>query len=195
MKDEADRAEINAGNWIDRAVTIAAVAHRNQLRKGSDTPYIVHPVAVGMILLQAGFSEEVVAAGILHDVIEDSPVTREEIREKFNGRIAELVAACSEPDRSLPWEQRKQHTLEFVRTAPLEVRAIVCADKLHNLRSMVDDYSRVGEKLWRHFRRGRREQQWYYCTMAKTLCDSFGDHEYCRLFSRFKQEAEDFFGE
>ena len=110
MKQKAERAELNSGKWVDLAIKVAAEAHRDQLRKGSDTPYIVHPLAVGMILRQAGFSEEVVAAGILHDVIEDTSVTYNEIREKFNGRIAELVKSCSEPDRSLPWEQRKQHT-------------------------------------------------------------------------------------
>jgi len=193
MVNNSKAATEHKRNWIDLAVEVAARAHRHQLRKGTDIPYIVHPIGVGLILIRAGCPEEVVAAGILHDILEDTPVTYEYLRDNFNERIADLVTACSEPDRSLSWEERKQHTLEFIKTAPLEVRTIVCADKLHNLRSIAADYRKIGEELWKRFKRGRPEQEWYYRSVAETLCDGFENNAPLPLFRQLKQEADVFF--
>src|SRR5438309_5224597 len=120
---------------LDRAIEVAAKAHRNQVRKGTDIPYIAHPYAVGMMLAQAGCPDEVIAAGILHDTVEDTPLTLEEIRQEFGDKVASIVEGCSEPDKSASWEVRKAHTLEYMRTAPWEVRVVACADKLYNLRT------------------------------------------------------------
>ncbi len=193
MVNNSKAATEHKRSWIDSAVEVAAKAHRNQLRKGTDIPYIVHPIGVGLILLRTGCPEEVIAAGILHDILEDTAVTYEYLKDNFNDRIADLVTACSEPDKSLPWEERKQHTLEFIKTATLEVRTIVCADKLHNLRSIAADYRKVGEELWKRFKRGRPEQEWYYRSLAETLCDGLDDQGRLTLFRQFKQEVSDFF--
>jgi len=194
MANGANKTGESRRSRVDLAVEVAARAHRSQLRKGTDIPYIVHPIGVGLILIDAGCSEEEIAAGILHDVIEDTALTYEYIRDTFNERIASLVAACSEPDRGLSWEKRKQHTLEYLKTAPLEVRTVTCADKLHNLRSIAHDYSKVGEELWKRFKRGKEQQEWYYRSLAEAFGDSFEDHGPLPLFRQFRQEVEEFFG-
>jgi (p)ppGpp synthase/HD superfamily hydrolase len=119
---------------LDRAIAFAAKAHNKQYRKASDVPYIAHPFSVWMILLQAGCPEEWVAAGILHDVVEDTDVTLAELVAEFGQTIADIVAGCSEPDKSLPWKERKVHTVEFLKTASIEIKVVAAADKLHNIR-------------------------------------------------------------
>ena len=92
---------------------------------------------VAMILSQAGYSEDVIVAGVLHDTIEDTDLTLDYISNRFNTRIADIV---EEQHGTLPWKARKKHTIEYLKTASCEVRAVACADKLHNVRSMVADY-------------------------------------------------------
>lgn len=135
------------GFLLDKALAFAARAHQGQFRKGTEIPYISHPYAVGLILQGAGCRREVVAAGILHDLLEDTPVTMEQLRKEFGPEIAALVEGCSEPGHDeLPWETRKEHTIAYLKSAPVEIRMVACADKLHNVRSMMVDYRQVGEE-------------------------------------------------
>lgn len=154
---------------IEKALQLASKSHEGQYRKNTDIPYIIHPVAVGMLLMKHGYSEEIVAAGILHDTVEDTPLTIEEIEREFGGKIAEIVEGSSEPDKSLPWKARKEHTIEFLKTAPEVIRAVVCADKLHNIRSIISDYEREGEKVWNRFNAGKEQQKWYYTNIVESL--------------------------
>jgi (p)ppGpp synthase/HD superfamily hydrolase len=154
---------------IDHALQIAAIAHEGQYRKNTKIPYIVHPVAVGMILQEAGYSEEMVAAGILHDTIEDTELTIADIEREFGTEIAAIVAGCSEPDKSLSWEERKEHTIEFLKTAPVEIRVVACADKLHNVKSIRTDEEQNGDTVWTRFRRGKVQQEWYYRNVIGSL--------------------------
>jgi hypothetical protein len=156
-------------NIIDKAIQFAAIAHKDQTRKSTDIPYITHPFAVGMLLQKAKCSEEVIAAGILHDVLEDTPVTYEELSAQFGSRIADLVVAASEHDKSLPWEIRKQNTIDHLKKASIEEIQVITADKLHNLKSIQDDYLQYGEEIWNRFNRGKRQQHWYYSSIVKEL--------------------------
>ncbi len=175
---------------IDRAIEVAAWAHRNQVRKGTDIPYIAHPYAVGLMLSRAGCADDVVAAGILHDTIEDTATTIDDLRREFGENVASIVAGCSEPDKSHGWEERKQHTLEFMKTATWEVRAVSCADKLHNLRSIQHAYEQLGEEVWTRFKRGRKDQEWYYRTMAEVLCAPRPGEPPVPLCREFHDEVE-----
>jgi (p)ppGpp synthase/HD superfamily hydrolase len=160
-------------NLVEKALQEASKAHLGQVRKHTDIPYITHPVAVGMMLQKAGYSEEVIAAGILHDTVEDTDFTLEDIKHEFGTKIAEIVEGCSEPDKSLSWEERKAHTIEFLKTASADIRAVACADKLHNLRSIWNDYDKIGEAVWERFNRGREQQEWYYRNIMESLsCQS-----------------------
>jgi CYTH domain-containing protein len=179
---------------IDLAIEVAARAHANQVRKGTDIPYITHPFAVALLLCQAGCSEELIMAGILHDTTEDTAMTVEQIREKCGDRVAKLVQACAEPDKSLPWEERKRHTLEDLKKAPIDVKWVACADKLHNIRTIAADYKKVGDEVWKRFNRGREQQEWYYGGLLESLADSSCDRSYATFFARFKGEVEALFG-
>lgn len=180
---------------IDLAIEVAAKAHRNQERKQTDIPYISHPYVVGVLLLQAGCSDEVVAAGVLHDTVEDTPITLEYIREHFGEKVAEIVEGCSEPDKSAPWEERKRHTIEFLRTASSEVRIVACADKLHNIRTIIADYQKMGDAVWERFKRGRKAQEWYYRGLVESLFNVSNDHKESPIFQQFRSAVENLFSE
>jgi (p)ppGpp synthase/HD superfamily hydrolase len=179
---------------LDAAIVFATRAHAGRFRKGTDTPYITHPFAVAMILALAGFEEDVIIAGLLHDTVEDAGVSVEEIRQRFGDAVAEIVAGCSEPDKSLPWEERKRHTLEALRTAPLGVRAVTCADKLHNLRSLRADHAVLGDQIWKRFNRGRAEQAWLFQKLASCLVEASAGHPDAPLCRQFAAEVSTFFG-
>lgn len=179
---------------IDRAIELAARAHAGQVRKGTDIPYIAHPYAVGMMLARVGCEDEVVAAGILHDTVEDTDVTLEQLREQFGERVASIVAGCSEPDRWRGWEARKEHTLAYLPTAPRDVRLVALADKLHNARSILADFGRGGEGTWSRFKRGRTQQEWYYRGLVAALCSPRDGEEPLPFCGEFRQVVEELFG-
>jgi (p)ppGpp synthase/HD superfamily hydrolase len=155
---------------IEQAIAFAARAHEGQRRKKTELHFIWHPLAVARLLQDEGFPESVVAAGVLHDTVEDTAVALEEIRGLFGNEVAEIVDGCTEPEhKTRPWEERKQHTIEFMRTAPFEVRVVAAADKIDNLRAITADLGRVGEDVWARFKRGREKQAWYYREVAKSI--------------------------
>jgi len=154
---------------IELAIEVAAKAHQNQYRKLTDIPYITHPYSVGMLLFKEGCKEEVVCAGILHDTVEDTDLTVEDIRIQFGTEVVELVESCSEPNKEASWEERKQHTIDSLKDVSKDSAMIVCADKLHNLRSIRQDLDRMGELAWGKFKRGRDKQEWYYQGILENL--------------------------
>ncbi|MCM3693667.1 HD domain-containing protein [Neobacillus niacini] len=174
---------------VEKALQLASKFHEGQYRKNTDIPYITHPVAVGMLLVKNGYSEEIVAAGILHDTVEDTALTLEDIKREFGTKIAEIVAGSSEPDKSLPWKDRKEHTIEFLKGASEEIRIVVCADKLHNIRSIIRDYEQVGEEVWGRFNAGKEQQKWYYMNVVESL----GSQSTFDLLSELRNEVDRLF--
>ena len=144
---------------IELAIEVAVKAHQNQFRKGIDIPYIIHPLAVGIILAKENCSDEVIIAGILHDTVEDTSITLDDIRKKFSEKVAWIVEGASEPDKSLPWEDRKRHTLEFLKREEVtpEIKFVMLADKLHNIRSIKADYVEGDETFWNRFKEGKEK--------------------------------------
>jgi len=178
---------------IIRAIYVASKAHLHQNRKSEDLPFITHPFAVGIILSRAGCSEEVIVAGILHDTVEDTPLTLDDIRREFGERVASIVDSASEPDKSLPWEKRKAHTVESIKTAVLEVKMVVCADKLHNVRTIAAAKREIGEQVWERFRRGREKQEWYYRALAENLSSETEHRSYQMLLAEYRAAVERLF--
>ncbi len=178
---------------LEAALAFAAVAHQGQRRKGTPVPYIVHPVGVMLVLMEAGETDaEVLAAALLHDTVEDAGITLSQLRQKFGDRVAEIVAGCSEPDKGAAWEARKQHTVTYLRTAPRAVQLVAAADKLHNLRCLAADYAEVGEAVWRRFKRGRAAMDWYYHAVIDSLkSGGLGNHP---LIDELENRAAQFFG-
>lgn len=178
-------------NQIFSAIEFAAHAHNGQLRKGTNTPYIVHPIGVMQILLQYTNNPNVICAGILHDTLEDTPTTESDIQSAFGDRILELVQAASEPDKSLSWQQRKDHTIEYLRTVTdIDILLVCCADKLHNVQSMLCAYEQCGDDLWKRFNRGYDYQKWYYTSLAEIFMRHANKSE---LFSEFNQTVKKLF--
>lgn len=141
-------------------------------------------------MARTGCSEEVIAAGILHDTVEDTPVTLEQIKEEFGDYVMELVQGASEPDKSLSWEDRKKHTLEYLRTAPLDIKCMGCADKLHNAWSIIQDLQEHGESVWERFNRGKEQQLWYYKGVYESLIHGVGAKDRPQIFEDYRKAIE-----
>lgn len=179
---------------IDFAIEMAVKAHSGQPRKHTDIPYITHPVGVALLLAQSGSSEELIVAGLLHDTTEDTPICLKDIRDQFGEYVASIVEGCSEPDKTLDWEDRKKHTIEFLKTASLDIRIVACADKLNNIRTIACDYNEIGDKVWERFNRGKKEQEWYYRSLVRSICDQPDIPENMTIFEQLKNEVENLFG-
>jgi (p)ppGpp synthase/HD superfamily hydrolase len=164
-----------------------------QLRKGTNLPYIVHPLRVATILLENGCCDATVIAGILHDTVEDTPVKLSEISESFGDDVAKIVEGVSE-DKSLSWEERKAHTIESMKTAPMDVLLVTCADKLDNIQSIRDDIALNGEQIWTKFNRPKQQQGEYYRGLADVLVSRADGEPSCTLFHRLRREVDELFG-
>jgi hypothetical protein len=158
-----------------KALAFAADRHSKarQPRKGTAFPYVVHVIRVAEILDRFGYSEDVVVAGFLHDSVEDTDTTFNEIEAEFGERAAALVQKASEPDKSLDWETRKQHTIDRLQVeADPDALALVAADKLDNVLALKDTLRSRGEKrTWPMFKRPRAKQHWYYRMLADVLLE------------------------
>lgn len=161
---------------VDQAIIFAVRAHAGVTRKGSSIPYIVHPMEAAAIV--AGMTEEpeVIAAAVLHDVLEDTEATEEDLLARFGRRVKELVADESENKRrtlpaALTWKTRKQETLDFLETkAGREAKMLALADKLSNLRAIHRDQCRLGEALWERFNeKDKTMHAWMYRSVAEAL--------------------------
>jgi (p)ppGpp synthase/HD superfamily hydrolase len=180
---------------ISRAIEFAASTHRHQVRKGTDLPYVSHPYAVAMLLARLGCAEAVVVAGLLHDTVEDTQTTLAEIEGAFGSEVARIVQGCSEPDKTLPWETRKAHTIAYLATADASVRLVSLADKLHNVLSMQAAQAQVGVKVWERFKRGRDQQSWYYHALLDALRSGLGGEAERDLYERLREAVVALFGE
>lgn len=149
-------------NRMHRALELAAVAHSSQFRKGTRVPYISHPFEVAQMLTAYGCREELIIAGLLHDTVEDTQLTLETIEAEFGLEISLFVKNCTE-DKSKSWQERKQHTIEFLSNCEdLEMLILSCADKTANLRSIRADYDKLGDKVWDRFNSKKDQAHWYY---------------------------------
>jgi (p)ppGpp synthase/HD superfamily hydrolase len=160
---------------ISKALVFAAEHHQHQFRKGTRIPYMSHLLNVCKILAEKDCDDEVLASALLHDVVEDTLVTIEEVEENFGQRIAEIVRGATELEKlekksiqeESTWQSRKEHTIHFLQhDASIDQLLVTCADKLDNLRSISSDYSKIGESLWKRFNASKMKQAWYYTSIA-----------------------------
>jgi hypothetical protein len=128
---------------------------QKQKRKGKDVAYVTHPIHVGFILSKAGASDELIAAGFLHDVLEDSApeakVTREMLEQEFGAEVAALVASVSEKNRDLSWHERKEAALEEIRQFPHDSLILKSGDVLSNTSELMSDYEHDGNNTFKRF--------------------------------------------
>lgn len=162
---------------LNRALIFAVNAHTGMVRKGTDTPYIVHPMEAAAIVASMTNDKEVIAAAALHDVVEDTNYTIDYIKKEFGNRVASLVASETENKRpELPeeetWKIRKEETLEYLKDAPTETKIVTLGDKLSNIRAIYRDYLELGDKLWDRFnQKDKSEHAWYYSSIVGLLSD------------------------
>lgn len=160
---------------VDRAIILAVKAHSGAVRKGTKLHYIVHPIESCAIAASITDDKEIIAAAVLHDVVEDSDYTREDLLKEFGECVTNLVCSDTEDkmrdisaDKS--WKLRKQATLDFLDNATKEEKIICIADKLSNMRAIYRDYNRLGDKLWERFnQKDKNEHFWYYGGIADRL--------------------------
>lgn len=174
---------------INKAKIFAENAHKGQMRKGTQKPYIVHPIEVAEIVATLTDNEEVIMAAYLHDTIEDCEgVTSEVLEKEFGPRVTYIVTQESE-DKTKSWAQRKGHTIDTLKTAEIEVQMIALADKLSNMRDIDRDYPVCGEQLWDRFRmKNKSIIGWYYKGVQDSLKEGLGHteayREYCDLIDK-----------
>lgn len=165
------------GTLLNQAIIFATKAHEVQFRKGTKIPYILHPMEAAAIVGTMTTDDEIVAGAVLHDVVEDTKTTVEEIKELFGERVASLVASESEDKREdkpaeSTWKIRKQETLDHLKNAPIEVKMITLGDKLSNIRAIHRDYNIIGDELWQRFnQKDKKEHYWYYQGVADCLTE------------------------
>ena len=159
---------------VSEAIVFAAKAHDGMRRKKSEVPYLLHPMEAAVIVGTMTDDQSVIAAAILHDVVEDAGITPEEIEEVFGQRVRELVASETEDKRGdLPadstWRIRKEETLAVLRnTDDIGVLMVWLGDKLANMRSIHCEWQRNGDSVWQQFnQKDPAQHAWYYRSIAE----------------------------
>ena len=173
---------------VSEAIAFAVKAHDGMRRKKSDAPYILHPMEAAVIVGTMTDDQNLIAAAVLHDVVEDADIAMEEIEEKFGKRVRELVDSETEDKRAnLPpeetWRIRKEESLVVLKnTDDMGVLMVWLGDKLANMRSIYRDFLVEGVAMWQRFNeKDVAEQAWYYRTIAgltERLSDTSAWHEY-----------------
>ncbi len=162
-------------NRFEEALVYAAQLHARQKRKGGDTPYVAHLLAVAALVIEHGGDEDQAIAALLHDAVEDQggEATRREIARRFGDEVAFIVEGCTDADTvpKPPWRERKEKYIEHLRTLPERVRLVSAADKLHNARSILIDYRDFGETVWLRFQGKKDGTLWYYREIIAALRD------------------------
>ena len=178
---------------LDRAIIFAVKAHAGTERRGKGFPYIVHPMEAMEIVATITPDQELLAAAALHDVVEDTPVTADEIRAEFGDRIAALVVAegdvfeegVSEEDS---WHARKQAAIDRLARAPHDAKIVAMGDKLSNMRAIARDYAMKGDALWNIFHaKDPKDHEWHYRGLAASLSelkDTFAYQEFIALIDQ-----------
>ncbi len=155
------------------ALQFAAQVHAHQTRKGKNTPYIAHLLAVAALVIEHGGDEDTAIAALLHDAVEDQggqPMLKR-IRARFGDKVAGIVAECTDADvvPKPPWRERKIAYVAAIPHKSPEGLLVSLADKVHNAQEILEDYRQLGEALWERFNGGREGTLWYY----RALADAF----------------------
>ena len=162
---------------LDRAIVFAVKAHSGTERRGKGYPYIVHPLEAVEIVATMTADQELLAAAALHDTVEDTDVTVEQIREEFGDRVADLVASESDTfeegvSEEESWHARKQAAIDRLSKAGREAKMVALGDKLSNMRAIARDYAVQGDALWNLFHaKDPKDHEWHYRGMADALRD------------------------
>ena len=178
---------------LDRAIIFAVRAHAGTERRGKGFPYIVHPMEAMEIVATMTPDQELLAAAALHDTVEDTDVTVDQLRAEFGDRIADLVAAESDAfvegvSDEDSWHARKQAAIDRLAKAPHDAKMVALGDKLSNMRAIARDYAVQGDALWNLFHaKDPKDHEWHYRGLAdslRELQDTFAFREFESLINQ-----------
>lgn len=154
---------------ITKATKYATIAHEGQMRKNTKVPYVTHPIAVSEIIQHSGHCDDAIVAGLLHDVVEDTDITLEEIEKEFGAKIAAIVDGVSEDKSITPWKARKKSYIEKLISAPKESMIVSAADKIHNLTDTHEQWTLIGDEVFTRFNAQKKSQSWWYRSMSEVF--------------------------
>ena len=165
---------------LDRAILFAVQCHSGTERRGKGFPYIVHPMEAMAIVATMTSDQDLLAAAALHDVVEDTEVTLDEIRTLFGDRVASLVDTESDRlDEGLDWRARKEESLKRLKAASREEKIVALGDKLSNMRAIARDYTSRGEVFWDMFRiKDKSVHSWRYHALVDAFSDLYDTYAY-----------------
>ena len=167
-------------SFLDKAIIFAVKAHSGVERRGKAFPYIVHPMEAVSIVATITNDQELLAAAALHDVVEDTLYTEDDIRKEFGDRVAKLVASESDlviegKNESESWEDRKKYAIDRLAKLDRDGKIVAIGDKLSNARAMLQDYETIGEELWNKFHvTDPKLHKWHYEGLRDALSDLRG---------------------
>ena len=179
--------------FVDKAIKFAVDAHANTERRGKGFPYVIHVLEAMEIVATMSNDPELLAAAALHDTVEDTDVTLEQLRAEFGEKVAAIV--CNESDvfeagvsEENSWRARKQAAIDRLAAAPYESKVVALGDKLSNMRSIARDYRRQGDALWSLFHApgGKADHEWHYRGLAASLSDLSGTDAYAEFLSHIE---------
>ena len=178
--------------FLDKAIEFAVKAHANSERRGKGFPYIVHPLEAMSIVASMTPDQGLLAAAALHDTVEDTGVSIDDIRGEFGDRVADIVKAESDVfteglSEEASWHDRKKAAIDRLAAAPLEAKMVAMGDKLSNMRAIWRDYQEKGDELWKIFHaKDKSDHEWHYRGLAASLSelsDSFAYKEFLSLIN------------
>ena len=180
-------------SFLDKALVFAIKAHSGVERRGKDLPYIVHPMEAVAIVATMTKDQEILAAAALHDIIEDTEYTEENIRKEFGERVANLVSSETDlvvegKSESDSWKERKQYAIERLAKLDRDAKIVSLGDKLSNARTMLQDYEELGEELWDKFHvNDPKLHKWHYEGLRDSLSELKGTYayeEFCEIIDK-----------
>lgn len=179
---------------IEQAIRATAILHKNQLRKGeAPLPYVTHPMAVAMIVADYTKDEDVVIAALLHDTIEDTDYTAEELQEDFGGEVREIIESITEPQddekKQYTWLERKKKYAKQLKKAPEAALLVAAADKIHNMRAIVEEYFDDHSRFMQEYKGTLDDRLLIYQDFSNVLNSRLKNdiiHEFNHVYTEYK---------
>ncbi|MDP2655256.1 MAG: HD domain-containing protein [bacterium] len=183
---------------IKRAIQFAAQKHHGQMRRETEPlPYITHLFSVALLVAEDGAEDDVVTAALLHDTLEDTDTTREEIVSEFNERVATLVESVSEPKeidgRKLSWKEKKEHYLANLGKASDDAVLIAIADKIDNIESKLESFEKEGEELLKRWKQPKEEYLWYHGEALRIAQSRLPEHRLTKRLAEVHAKEQNIF--
>lgn len=181
---------------LDKAIIYATKAHSNTERRGKGFPYIVHPLEAVSIVATITNDQKLLAAAALHDTVEDTGVTIDDLRQEFGDEIADIVKAESDTlaegvSEEDSWHSRKQAAIDRLAAAPMPSKIVAMGDKLSNMRAIARDYEQMGDELWKLFHaKDKKDHEWHYRGLAGSLSELEGTDAYREFLRLINQVFE-----